>query len=1106
MLRRDVFVRCLSAIVFLSAIAAAAYTVPANNRVKYNLDVGWKVYQGDPANAQDNNFNDSAAGWTTQTLPYAWNGTQAFSNGSNVSTGIAWYRRHFRLPASAAGKKVLLEIEEVRQAGQVYCNGTYVGIHENGVVGFGMDISAYVTADGVTDNVIAVRTNNAEGYEQTVVDGPGQGDNIGTAYQWDVGSYTTNFGGITQNAYLHVAPTLYQTLPLYSNLATVGVYIYGSNYNISGQSATITAQSEVKNESATTQTVAYVADIVDMNGNLVQRLTGASKTVAAGVKDTLIASGTVQGLNFWSFGYGYLYNVYTMLVINGDTTDVVKTTTGFRQELNGAANGAPNGTTVLNGRIIQVKGFAMRSQNPWPEYGDAHAAWLCDFQHNLMDSIQANTIRPMQCAALKQEIESADRCGISYSMPAGDAEADVTGDQWNQRAEAMRDAMDYFKNDPAVFYYEGGNSDITGPQMQALVDTMNIYDPHGGRATGVRGGVDNAAGSDGYYAQYAGEMMYIDKSRTHPMWMMEYDRDEAARRYWDSYSEPYLHTSGVNSTASPAYDENQDVYTRESTVRWYEYWTERPGTSNGTGARVCSGGCKIEFTDGTTFARSDENYRKSGIVDGMRLPKDSYGCFKTMWDGWVEVDNKDVHIVGHWTYPPGTKKNVYVVSNCAKVALFVNGVSQGYGTQSEKFLFTFDNITWASGTDSAQGYDSLGNAIPTAHDSRTTAGAANALRLTVHTSPAGLQATGNDNVLIDCEVIDANGHRCDTATNMIAFALTGPAEWRGGMVSSQNTAGTAQLGGVNTNYIGSTSLPVECGINRVSIRTTTTPGTITLQATSAGLAGATATLTSNAAAMVTDTVGGLTTAMPGDGLASMLKPLPPYVLANPAPAYIMPTSSTANGGTPANTYSDDETLNWTGTSITYNFPTQMVNSVHLKVVGFSNGSAYPITIKVGTTTVYAGYCGGMDDATGNTETQDEDPGVAVGMKGYWHNNFPATSGNSVTITATGASVGIIEAEIYGPGVYSSIRPQSIQSNFHPAIRQLADRIVLIMPAGAYKISMVDLSGRGVFMKDSRESESVATISIATTKFARGMYLLNVAGEGQHIQQKFILGR
>jgi|GEM_PF-1104250 hypothetical protein len=97
-------------------------------------------------------------------------------------------------------------------------------------------------------------------------------------------------------------------------------------------------------------------------------------------------------------------------------------------------------------------------------------------------------------------------------------------------------------------------------------------------------------------------------------------------------------------------------------------------------------------------------------------------------------------------------------------------------------------------------------------------------------------------------------------------------------------------------------------------------------------------------------------------------------------------------------------------------------------------------------------------------------------------------------------------EVGVTNVASSIRPQFMQPAIHPAIRQFADRIVLTVPAGAYKISIVDLSGREVFMKESRESGRVATFSIATTKFARGMYLLNVAGQGQHIQQKFILGQ
>ena len=74
----------------------------------------------------------------------------------------------------------------------------------------------------------------------------------------------------------------------------------------------------------------------------------------------------------------------------------------------------------------------------------------------------------------KQEIESADRTGVSYAMPAGDAEGDVTGGQWNQRTEAMRDAMDYFKNNPSVLLLRLRQYRHYRPQQQAMDDTLPL--------------------------------------------------------------------------------------------------------------------------------------------------------------------------------------------------------------------------------------------------------------------------------------------------------------------------------------------------------------------------------------------------------------------------------------------------------------------------------------------------------------------------------------------------------------------------------------------------------------------------------------------------------
>src|SRR6185503_11010173 len=99
------------------------------------------VYTGDVKGADSVVFNDT--GWKKVTLSYAWNEDDAFKKDiADLSTGIAWYRKHFKLPAAAKGQKVFLEFEGIRQAGDFYLNGTLIGTHENGVMAFGFDISA----------------------------------------------------------------------------------------------------------------------------------------------------------------------------------------------------------------------------------------------------------------------------------------------------------------------------------------------------------------------------------------------------------------------------------------------------------------------------------------------------------------------------------------------------------------------------------------------------------------------------------------------------------------------------------------------------------------------------------------------------------------------------------------------------------------------------------------------------------------------------------------------------------------------------------------------------------------------------------------------------
>ena len=414
-----------------------------------------------------------------------------------------------------------------------------------------------------------------------------------------------------------------------------------------------------------------------------------------------------------------------------------------------------------------------------------------------------NLVRWMHVTPWKQDIESCDRVGLIQAMPAGDAEKDVEGARWAQRTELMRDAIIYNRNNPSILFYECGNESISREHMLEMKAIRDEYDPHGGRAIGSREMLDIDE------AEYGGEMLYINKSKKHPMWAMEYCRDEGLRKYWDKWSYPY-HKEGdgplYRNQPAPDYNHNMDQLAVEMVRRWYDYWRERPGT----GTRVSSGGVKIVFSDTNTHHRGEKHYRTSGVVDAMRIPKEAFFVHQVMWSGWVDDEQSKTYIIGHWNYPANTIKPVYIVSTGDEVELFLNGKSMGKGKQSYRYLYTFDDVPYEPGTLEAVADDGSRYKLETI-------GEPYQLKLTAITNPEGTKADGADMVLIQVEVLDKQGCRCPLDDRMVHFELWGEAKW---------------IGGIETDAM---SLPVECGVNRVLVRTTTNAGEINLSAYAEGV-------------------------------------------------------------------------------------------------------------------------------------------------------------------------------------------------------------------------------------------------------------------------------
>lgn len=265
----------------------------------------------------------------------------------------------------------------------------------------------------------------------------------------------------------------------------------------------------------------------------------------------------------------------------------------------------------------------------------------------------------------------------------------------------------------------------------------------------------------------------------------------------------------------------------------------------------------------------------------------------------------------------------------------MNGTPILNGKQDYQFLFTYPDVVFQPGTLEAVGYNQ-GKEVT--RYKLETAGKPVALKLTTIENPKGWKADGADLLLAQVEAVDTQGRRCPLANNMIYFSVEGPAEWRGGIAQGTD------------NYILSKDLPIECGINRVLIRSTTTAGTVTLKAKAEGLKEAEITFKS----LPFETKGGLTTFIPGDELQGNLNrgetPQTPSYQDTKIDVPILSAVAGANVDKVMNSFDDNELSEWKNDGklstawITYQLQRMaQIDEICIKLTGWRQRS-YPLEI------------------------------------------------------------------------------------------------------------------------------------------------------------------
>jgi beta-galactosidase len=818
--KRNIFVGVLG--VFLTLLSINGF---AEGRLTLNFNPDWKFIKADPSGASTLDLDDR--GWSQVSAPHTYNDTDTFDDWSlpghrgeqNQWSGRTWYRKSFNVPASYRGKRIYLEFEGVRQIAEVYLNGTRLGVSKTGFTPFGFDLTPYLRF-GAT-NLLAVMCDNRfmkdpvgresmpekakPGGSNTTPTTPAQNLSLAelsakvnatipedvdqiTADQlpWNNPHWHPAHGGIYRNVYLHVVDPLHILLPLYSFLETTGPYVYASD--ILDQSARVNVAVPIQNGRASGENVEMVVTVLDHDGKPALVLKH-SESIAASARAKFKVSGTLEKPQLWEPSYPYLYRVRCALRVGGTTVDSQEIPLGIRTVRWDAQSGF-----YINGHPLKLRGWGQKPTDEWPGLGAALPDWMHYYTLALMKEAGGNFIRWGHCAAGPASITASDRLGIIADQPGVDGESDTRGAAWILRAAAFRDVIIYYRNHPSILIWEGGNQKVSREHAQALRGYVDQFDPHGGRAYAHRRAdpVSAELMNVGIGTEGGREIARL------PVVEGEYNREESPRRVWDDFSPPNF---GYPEAKGQTYQLTSEQYAVNQVAQYVRK----------LGAPYHCGGANWIFSDSTSGGRvACEVARASGEVDGVRLAKEAYYVCRTLFRA-----DPQVHIIGHWNYSPETRKTVYVVSNGEDVELFVNGKSLGHGTVSDRYLFTFPKVAWEAGEIKAVA-SAGGRSVAT--QMKRTIGAPAALRLTPITGPDGLRADGSDVALIDIEAIDAQGERCPSFQARVDFEIEGPGIWRGGYNSGKIHS---------INYL---FLDLECGINRVSVRATRTPGVITVRA------------------------------------------------------------------------------------------------------------------------------------------------------------------------------------------------------------------------------------------------------------------------------------
>ncbi|MFZ1015864.1 MAG: sugar-binding domain-containing protein, partial [Terracidiphilus sp.] len=329
-----------------NAIPAGRTILPINRN--------WRYHPAKVDGAESLSFDD--AGFERVVVPHTNIELPWHSFDDKNYEFVSTYRRRFKLPEEAAGKRVFVDFEGVMTASTVWINGVRLGEYKGGFTPFSFELTPHLRPSA--ENVLLVQVDSTE-----------RADIPPFGYEVD---YMT-FGGIYREVALRVVPPTYidnvfaQPKDVLSSDPSLDVHCFLAGERVGTRALAV--EVELRDGDQTIAKISRSLESLSKNSGATEGsqtldpyadapVYSTVETITDPVRHTVSLT-HLAGMKLWSLEDPHLYTVHVRLTQNDRVIDEDTRKIGFRE-----ATFTDHGFS-LNGKVIKLRGLDRHQTFPF---------------------------------------------------------------------------------------------------------------------------------------------------------------------------------------------------------------------------------------------------------------------------------------------------------------------------------------------------------------------------------------------------------------------------------------------------------------------------------------------------------------------------------------------------------------------------------------------------------------------------------------------------------------------------------------------------------------------------------------------------------------------